>query len=271
MKVIDHSNIGQIGYHERLQRKLATYIEKNINEDDSFIEQEIHNPYFLVNDTWNIEFIGAIPNFQEHYQKYNCKNKNVHFKIHSPSIKLELKYLWYHKLFLDEWTLKSNFIGQAPYLRKLTAFLNEKYLNLYSLLELDINRVECEWLIWLEQNGFKTQTTRKDKLYGDLTYKSHSATFLRLMYNTLLRLTDTREEWEKDCWDVRILNEQNGVKYSKSKHNFYMGFSNIQNIHLKNEMKSLKQRLLSKHNFSWCTTMNCGNFLASFLKFYFIY
>ncbi|RSK46939.1 hypothetical protein [Bacillus canaveralius] len=110
--------------------------------------------------------------------------------------------------------MKSFFVGQAPCLRKLMAFLNEKYLNLYSLLEIDIDKMEHEWFIWLKQNGFKTRTTRKDILYGDLTYKSHSATFLRLMYNTLLQLTDTREEWEKDCWDVRILNEQYGVKYT---------------------------------------------------------
>ncbi|WP_185805422.1 hypothetical protein [Bacillus canaveralius] len=47
MKVIDHSNITQIGYLERLQRQLATYTEKFINEDGSITEQEIHNPYFL--------------------------------------------------------------------------------------------------------------------------------------------------------------------------------------------------------------------------------
>ncbi|NDI33228.1 tyrosine-type recombinase/integrase [Chengkuizengella sediminis] len=268
MKVIDHSNITQIDYLKRLQRQLATYTEKFINEDGSITEQEIHNPYFLVNDTWSIKFISTISNFQDQYQKYNNLSQNLSFNINSPSANLEMKFVWYNKLFRDEWNLNSFFIGQAPYLRKLTAFLNEKYSSLYSLLELDVDRLEREWLIWLEKNGFKTQTTRKDKLYGDLTYKSHSATFLRLMYNSLFELTDTREEWEKDCWDVRILNEQYVIKYNKSKQNFSIDFSNIKNIPIKNEVKSyIKQRLLSKHNFTWCTAMNYIRFLPNFLNF----
>lgn len=268
MKVINHSNIEKTGYHERLEKLLATYKEKFINKDGSITKREIHNPYFLVNDTWSIEFIGAIPNFHKQYQKYANLKKDLSFEVYSYSLNLELKFVWYSKLFREDWNLKSLFVDKASHLRKLTAFLNEKYSNLYSLLELDIERLEHEWVIWLEQNGFKTQLIKNDIFYGVLTSKSQSVTFLRLVYNALSQLTDTRNEWEKDRWDVRILNAQYGIKYSKSKHNFHMDFSKIKNIPIRKEVKKyIKQRLLSKHNFVWCTATNYMKLLPNFLNF----
>ena len=109
MKTIDHSNIEKTGFHERLKRLLATYTEKFINEDGSITEREIHNPYFLVNDTWSIEFIGAIPNFHKQYQKCDNLKKDLSFEVYSYSLNLELKFVWYSKLFREDWNLKSPF------------------------------------------------------------------------------------------------------------------------------------------------------------------
>lgn len=265
---MDHSDIEKTGYHERLEKLLATYTEKFINEDGSITKREIYNPYFLENDTWSIEFIGAIPNFHKQYQKCSKLKKDLSFEVYSYSLNLELKFVWYSKLFREDWNLKSLFVDKASHLRKLTAFLNEMYSNLYSLLDLDIERLEHEWVIWLEQNGFKTQLIKNDIFYGVLTSKSQSVTFLRLVYNTLSQLTDTRNEWEKDRWDVRTLNAQYGIKYSKSKHNFHIDFLKIKNIPIRKAVKQyIKQRLLSKHNFVWCTATNYMKLLPNFLNF----
>lgn len=109
--------IHELGFHERLQQELSTYTEKIIHEDGSVTINVVSNSYFLVNDTWNINVIGAISNFKEQFSNYKYSNKNIRFEVKSPSVNLEIKYVWYNKLFRDEWTLASAFVGQATHLR----------------------------------------------------------------------------------------------------------------------------------------------------------
>lgn len=54
--------------------------------------------------------------------------------------------------------------------------------------------------------------------YGVPSYnaKNKTAGFLRLLYSKLFILTDNREEWEKDRWDVRVLYKKYGIDYNKS-------------------------------------------------------
>ncbi|MGG3809453.1 transposase, partial [Geobacillus thermodenitrificans] len=183
--------IHELGFHERLQQELSTYTEKIIHEDGSVTINVVSNSYFLVNDTWNINVIGAISNFKEQFSNYKYSNKNIRFEVKSPSVNLEIKYVWYNKLFRDEWTLTSAFVGQATHLRKLTAFLNEKYPTLYSLLDLEIEKAEREWLFWLSEQGVKMKFIKKE-YYGEYTSKTSIANFLHVIYSYLFQLTDTR-------------------------------------------------------------------------------
>lgn len=56
--------------------------------------------------------------------------------------------------------------------------------------------------------------------------------FLGLMYNTLYHLTDNREEWTKDVWDVRNL-EKYCINYSKSITDYYVDFTKIDNLKIR--------------------------------------
>ncbi|GIN97772.1 hypothetical protein J6TS1_36420 [Siminovitchia terrae] len=47
------------------------------------------------------------------------------------------------------------------------------------------------------------------------------------IYIALFQFTDKREEWEKDKWDVRILHDKYGIDYNKSKHDYFLDFSKI--------------------------------------------
>lgn len=158
MKRIKNVHIEEMGFHERLQRELSIYPEKTINEDGSITIEQINNPYFLVNDKWNITFLGEIKQFEEVIASYNGSNKNIHFRFTYPTINLEVKYVFYQHLFNDFWTIKRSFQGQNP-LRRMTDFLNEKYPKLSSLLELDIEKAEREYLFWLNEQGVKTHRT----------------------------------------------------------------------------------------------------------------
>ncbi|MCC2389818.1 tyrosine-type recombinase/integrase [Bacillus pacificus] len=268
MKQIKNAHIEEIGFHEGLQRELSIYPQKTVNEDGSISIEQVYNPYFLVNDKWNINFFREIKQFEEAIASYNCSSKNIHFRFTNPTINLEVKYVFYQYLFNDLWTIKRSFQGQDP-LKRMTEFLNEKYPKLSSLLELDIEKAEREYLFWLNEQGIKTHRTHKYIIRKSHTSKNNVAIYLRTIYTSFLRLTDDREEWKKDKWDVRILHDKYGVDYNKSKSSYYLDFSKTDEKIREEVKKYFKQRLLSKNKFSWGSAQNYMTILSPFFTFVF--
>ncbi|PGV66632.1 tyrosine-type recombinase/integrase [Bacillus sp. R86525] len=260
----------ELGFHEQLQRELLSYPVKNIHEDGVVTIQHMKDSYFLVNDIWNVDFFEDIPQFREMVENYTGTNRNVYFQINSPTVNLEVKYVWYQKLFNDEWALSSAFVPKITHLRRLTTFLNEKHPALSTLLELDIEKAEQEWLFWLQQQGISTQRTTQHIMYGEHKFKTNTATFLRHIHSNLFALTDTREEWDKDRWDIRILHEQYGIDYVKSITNYYLDFTKIEQVKMRQHIKKyIKQRLFSKNQFSWSSAKLYLAHLPKFLSFVF--
>ncbi|EJS68127.1 transposase [Bacillus cereus] len=268
MKKIKNVQVKEIGFHEGLQVELSTYPEKTVHEDGSVSIKQVNNPYFLVNDKWNINFLGEIKQFEEVVENYNYSTKSVHFRFNNPSINLEVKYVYYQQLFNDLWTIKNIFMNQSP-LKRMTEFLNEKYPKLSSLLDLDIDKAEREYLFWLNENGVNTQRLKKREIRKDSILKTPVASFLRNVYIALFQSTDKREEWEKDKWDVRILNKRYGVDYNQSRSEYYLNFTTIDKKVREQVKKYCKQRLLSKNKFSWGSAIYYVNYLSKFFMFIF--
>ncbi|MFB5252493.1 tyrosine-type recombinase/integrase [Bacillus mycoides] len=268
MKRIQKVHTEKLGFHEQLQQELFTYPEKTVHKDGSVTVKQVKNPYFLVNSIWNINFLKQIKQFKKMTANHKIQNKNVHFRFISPTINLEVKYVWYYKLFEDEWSLNSIFQGQASMLNKLTLFMNQKYPTLYSLLDLNIDNVEREWLFWLGEQGIETQKIVRTITYGEYTNKTGTANFLRLIHSKLFTLTDTREEWVKDRWDVRILHDTYGISYNKCTTMYYIDFTKIKEGNMRKQIKKyIKQRLLSNNNFSWASARSYLNELSKFVSF----
>lgn len=268
MKQIKSVQVEELGFHEGLQRELSTYPEKTVQEDGSVSIERVKNPYFLVNDKWNINVVGEIKQIEEIVVNYNYSNKNIHFQFSNPSINLEVKYVYYQQLFNDLWTIKSIFMSQSP-LKRMTEFLNEKYPKLLSLLDLDIEKAEREYLFWLNEKGINTKKIRKRIIYKDTVGKSSIAIHLRTVYTFLFQFTDKREEWEKDRWDVRVLHDKYGIDYNKSNVSYYLDFSKIDEKVREQVKKYCKQRLLSKNHFSWSTALSYVINLSKFFTFIF--
>jgi len=266
MKQVQHIDLGEMGLHERLQHELALYPAKTVEPDGSVTVQQVQTSYFLINDTWNIDVLENTPQFVKLVENYKGTNRNVHFRSASPSVNLEVKYVWYQKLFREEWSLGSAFKGQASFLRKLTRFLNEKYPHLPSLLDLDIEKAEREWWFWLQEQGTSTQVRIESK-YREYIGKSGIANFLRSIYSTLSELTDMRKEWKKDCWDVRVLHERYGISYNKSRNEYFLDFTEIVHIKMRQQIKKyIKQRFLSKE-LSWGRAKRYFSYLPAFISF----
>ncbi|EFI68436.1 transposition regulatory protein TnpB [Lysinibacillus fusiformis ZC1] len=268
MKQIKNVRVEEKGFHEGLQRELSTYPEKTIKKDGSVSIERVKNPYFLVNDKWNINVIGEIKQFEEIVANYNHSNKNIHFQFTNPSINLELKYIYYQQLFNDLWSINNIFANQSP-LRRVTEFLNEKYPKLLSLLDLDIEKAEREYLFWLNEKGIITYYNQKAGTSVSHV-KTSIASFLRNVYNALFGFTDNRDEWEKDRWDVRILHDKYGIDYNKSKSAYYIDFSKIDNSIREQVKKYVKQRLISKNNFAWDSAQLYLTYLPRFFTFIFL-
>lgn len=265
MKQKQQINIEQLGFHEKLQHELSRYPMKTIQDNGSVTVRHIKDPYFLVNNIWNIEFLKSIPQFKEMAEHYNKRRPNMYFQINSPTVNLEVKYVWYKKMFNDIWALNTIFNTQASYLRRLEMFLNEKYPTLHSLLDLNIEKTEREWWFWLQEQGIKIQQISRSSRGNEYINKSGIATFLRKIYSYFFVLTDTREEWEKERWDVRVLHDKYGVAYNKSKTDYYMDFTKLEQGKMREQIKKyIKQRLLSKNNLSWGTAQS---YLVHFPKF----
>ncbi|WP_309298063.1 hypothetical protein [Cytobacillus sp. NCCP-133] len=97
------------------------------------------------------------------------------------------------------------------------------------------------------------------------------ANFLRNIHSTFFDLIDTREEWEKDRWDVRVLYDKCGIEYNKSTTDYYINFTKIQQIGIREQVKKyMKQRLLNKNNFTWGSALRYHRYLPKFFSFVFM-
>ncbi|CGG58728.1 phage integrase family site specific recombinase [Streptococcus pneumoniae] len=270
MKRKQQTNIGEVNFHERLKYELSSYMEKRIHPDGSVTTNHVKEPYFFIYDSWNIKFLESIPQFRKMADNYKGKRRNVHFRINSPTVNLEIKYVWYQKLFKEHWALSSSFNAKAALLNKLSIFINAKYPHLFSLFDLDMEKAEREWWFWLEQQGIPITKTSKTIMFDGYTHKSPAATYFRIIYSNFLVLADSRDEWEKDRWDVRILHTKYGLYYSKSLTAHYLDFTKIEPLKIRESTKKyIKQRLMGRHDLSFATANAYVRTLTKFFAFIF--
>ncbi|WP_074554032.1 tyrosine-type recombinase/integrase [Bacillus cereus] len=266
-KNIANHLIPQSEHWDLITSTLASYEVKEISNDGTVKRRLVKGDYFLINDIWNVNDIGQIPGF-ERFNKYKGTSKNIRFATERITISKELKFVFYCYLFNDELSLNSVFMSYNTYLYKMIQFLNEKHPQLNSLLDLNIGKAEKEWIWWLDNNNFKTTSSIKNLMYGEYTHKAPIANFLRKTYEKLLYLTDTRDEWEKDRWDVRVLNKKYGISYIASSTQYFLDFTTIHNDVFKQHLKKyIKTRLLGGNKLSWSSAVNYLKFIKKFLNF----
>lgn len=256
--------------NDKITETLSKYMEKRIDKDKSVIYTEIPTTYFLDNDKWHIEFFEDIEQFKEQIEKYKYTNKNISFPFNNKNLNKEIKFIVYSKLFSDEWGLQAVLMSQMQFIRRLAEFINEKYPNVNSLKELDLEKANIQWVDWLDNLNIHITIKQVNcsKIYGkDFYYKTPVANFLENTIKYFNVLTDEREEWEKDRWDVRNL-EKYGITYNKSLPHYYIDFTKVNNYKIREDFKKyIKQRLISNNKFSWSSATNYLKFIPPFINF----
>ncbi|MCC3359304.1 tyrosine-type recombinase/integrase [Bacillus sp. REN16] len=266
-KIIANNSLPQSDYLDLITSTLSSYEVKDISSDGKVTRSVVNDDYFLVNDVWNVTDIGKIPNFVGQFSKYKGTGRYVKFSTENHNIGLELKFVLYHKLFSDELSVASLFNGYRFMINQLVLFLNEKHSRLSSLLDLDVEKFEKQWIWWLNNKGVKTTRIIKNIKYGELEYKTPIVYFFRRVYEKLFNLTDTREEWVKDRWDIRVLNTNYGVRYNLSAETYYIDFTKIENVVFRQYFKKyIKTRLLGGGKFSWGSALKYLQHVPRFLN-----
>ncbi|MBT2681807.1 tyrosine-type recombinase/integrase [Bacillus sp. ISL-35] len=258
-------NYFQHSLHDQIRKELSTYMERTIEIDGSVTYKVVNDPYFLVNDHWDIRFIGNINNFKDQLENYYYRKNIIRFEIENPRVNLELKYLWYKRLFKDEWSLSTIYGVGATKLYKLTSFLNEKFPHIDSILNIDFNKANLMWLSWLNDNG-SILTRQASNKNGGYTSQTPIAGFFGLIYKYLCKYSDLRAEWEKDRWDIRKLNDLYGINYVKSTSAHYIDFSKIMSNQLTKIVKqNIKRRLYD--NYAWASAIGYVRQVTKFINY----
>lgn len=257
-----------IEYQQNIMNTLSSYIVKFINSDGSVNCKEVKTRYFLENDTWDLGFFGNIEQFKKQYSEYRGCNKNIFLRFNNFYVNAEIKFIVYNNIFRSGTTLYNVFSNQNSMFKRLSEFINRKYPNLNSILDLDIDKANLEWVDWLNNKGIQTSRIRDEKSIGkEYTYKTSLAYLISQIYRELFNLTDTREEWEKDTWDLRNL-EKYGIAYNKSFAHYVVDFSQIKNENIKKSVrKYYKEKLLSDKNFTTGTAQHNLCFIKKFINY----
>ncbi|SDX73427.1 MULTISPECIES: tyrosine-type recombinase/integrase [Bacillaceae] len=264
-KIIPSNSIpNKSEYWDLIASTLSSYEVKEISDNGKVARRVVNDDYFLVNDVWNIHEIAKVPNFKDTNTKRIAHN--LYFECDSSTINMELKFVFFSQLFSDRWALRSLFKGLNHSVKLLGEYLEERHPNLTSLLDLDIEKEEKLWIFWLNRKGIKTRyiTTLRGE---EINAKTLPAKSIRMIYNPLLRLTDTRDEWEKDRWDIRELNKRYDFGFNVSSTSYYIDFLGIENNSFRKVFKEyIKGRLISGKNFVWGTSLQYKVFVGNFLN-----
>ncbi|QSX23894.1 tyrosine-type recombinase/integrase [Priestia megaterium] len=234
-----------------LKQELSHYVVKRVAEDGTVALHQKHDSYFLEQNIWNVDKFNEMEQFKsdyKHYRKRYTHNSNIQFRLNNEQMNLEFKYIYLNKLFKEQWSLSTVFMTNNYNFNNLQHFLNEKYPTLKSLNNIDLAQVDRDWNIWLNEKGFTTsRTSFNADTNKTVIMRSTLSNFLKRLFTDYKKLIDTRDEWQKDRWDVKVLHNKYGIKYNKSKTTAYMDFSHIKKDQFREEIKEyFKRRLLTK-------------------------
>lgn len=256
--------------NDEITKILSKYTEKIINKDKTITFNEIITPYFLVNDTWNIDIFGEIEQFKDQFKNCKCINKHIMFSLNNKNINKEMKFIVYNKLFSNTWSLASTFGTQYSCIKRLNEFINKKYPTISSFKQLNFERTYIEWIDWLNNKNIKITKidNTTSKLCGkNVISNTPIANFLKIIISSFEVLTDKREEWEKDRWDVRKL-EQYGIRYNQTSNRHNIDFTKINNLIIRKDYKKyLKQRLITNNKFTWGSAVVNITYVAPFINY----
>src|SRR5712691_8434993 len=157
----------------------------------------------------------------------NGKYRHIHFRLISPSLKIELKYALWYKFDSgerDATKQQTIFCSDAMCLFK---WFNQVAPTVSSLLEKPLAHWECRLRSYLvetkrlRQRRYKRWATSQEQVED--VHEDTRICLLRQCYKIVASAYDDREETAKDCWDLRKM----GVSVDLTLSYFHLNFAPI--------------------------------------------
>lgn len=166
--------------------------------------------------------IWHLPSMFEKYPDISKKNMKFDF-ITNPYIKAEAKYFFMYKILAKEYSPHSLAMGFCQSLRHFWNSVEKYEFNINSILDFDFE---------------KTLMLLRTHL-SELGYSKHDSapTLFKNMYSFFSKWYDTRDEYEKDIWDLRRLYPESEHPIHVGNRAWYMNFTFIQDSALKTLIK----------------------------------
>jgi len=187
----------------------VAYLPKITSEKKTEILEQLQG--YWSNDVWDLRDLKAYDN----RDLRGSRKKQINFTSFSPDIRQELKFFFSVQLMNDSVTI-GTLLKYSFSFKYLSAFLNKYYPKIHSFIEIPYEIGLIKYQSFLTN---LVERSAKSKEYN----RKEISTFKQI-HKFLFDFYDTREEFEKDVWDIRKIPN---ARFSKNKAEYRIPFDKI--------------------------------------------
>ena len=174
----------------------------------------------------------------------------IYFSNISNIIKTEIKYACYQKIMTKEWKWITLHQAKAKKINYIIGFLSKYDNQINSLVDWQLEiweKVFQEYLIENKKLSLREyRVIQKNGEYKNYKFKDETVYTFRAIYKIVFDYYDSRDEYEKDIWDLRKLNFSLNNLVDKNKFDFNPGPNVL--LHTKSTKPTLHlQTIVVKH------------------------
>lgn len=220
--------------------------EEKLQEIQSNLEGYWENDIWDIKSQYFTDIIG---------DNYTGGFRNINFTAFPCKLKDEMKFYILHRLKSKEIATFTIIKAYCSPFKHVSVFLNKCYPLINSFIELDINKALMQLRSFLIERNIQLRTNKSSKRF------TRFETLLNQVYKFYIDFYDTRDEYEKDIWDIRIIAPSKVVKHAS---NYRLNFTAIP-LPFMNVVKRYIKFRLSYLSHGQCRTDIMG--IQLFLKF----
>ena len=210
-----------------------------------YIEMQKKIDGYWADDIWN-------PNENPFKDRNDIRGMYIYFNNISNIIKTEIKYACYQKMTTKEWKWITLHQAKAKKINYIIGFLSKYDNQINSLVDWQLEiweKVFQEYLIENKKLSLREyRVIQKNGEYKNYKFKDETVYTFRAIYKIVFDYYDSRDEYEKDIWDLRKLNFSLNNLVDKNK----FDFTQIKQNWLRNSSKKFLRYKLSISSTSLC-------------------